>query len=86
MVHIMDPIKIVHRKETLMWPGNVWRNGLSTSQIQLSFHIVACETAIHGFREALGHTICIVLKMGVVVQSIIHYIDLCYHMDYSEVK
>lgn len=86
MVHVMDPIKIVHRKETLMWPGNVWRNGLSTSQMQLSFHIVAGETTIHGFREALGCTICILLKMGVVMQSIIHFIDLCYYMDYSEVK
>jgi len=29
---------------------------------------------------------CILLKMGVVVQSITHFIDLWYHMDYSEVK
>lgn len=45
-----------------------------------------CCSAIHDFKEALWHTVCILLELCDVMQSIMVFFNLCYHMDYNEVN
>jgi len=74
-------------RDLIVTQGNVSEEMNQVHHLRFMYlFMVACRATIHGFREPSWHTMCILLKMGVVVQSITHFIDLWYHMDYSEVK